>query len=682
MEFRFVGGPAIPEPQIAELGKFEKEIYVPAFPDEGEREPFANILERIQSGTEAYPQTFAVLAENDGLLAGGMIFDWYPDCTDAELIYIAIRPESRRSGLGNALLREGTELFCRTMRAEGRTVRRIYFETENPFLSSSDDGMDKISRIHFFARNAACRVPVNYYQPPLSPESPWADNLYLCILPDFSQGGASIPARELKDFLSGFYRGLGAPETHRKFQEMLQSIDYASDNEGNVNCHSFAEEPQFRITRFSMVHHFLLEGNSVKAEDEDPIFNSYECDLMNYSLQDISRRPVRTVHVRQHKHLVLKVPRFYRYTSEGQDFYKLSGHTELHVSVSVNCSENMTHNITLAHLVITPHDNPNLHFNELDCIKLITAFGSPQEKYVTLDMPQIRIEDPESGQTWGSAAELVSSDFGGRKCRLLHNGITEIDLAGVQDNTGELLFSSFEPFRASALSEEPEESPWNMAFCGLVLGIFDFRRMNSAEISDTINPIVLKRDSFIVLCRGHLMKIKFGEKAEDKTANILISPYLLIPSATLSINELVLDRNERIISQPLPDKSSYYRRSMILSERIRCVMNSMNTEYLTNIFHYPSEQEIMEEGASQRGLTRRLGQMKYRLEKERMLMEEYKSKSRLGPDYFTNAMLAILALLQVTAPFFDKSLWLVLSLASIAAIGVYSWAQLNRRRKL
>lgn len=682
MELKFVCGPALSERQIAEFRKFEKDIYIPAFPDDGEREPFANILARMQAGGKSYPQTFAVLAEQNGILAGGMIFDWYQDCKDAELIYIAIRPESRGAGLGNVLLRSGTELFCKKMAAEGKAIRRIYFETENPFLSSSEDGMDKISRIHFFARNSACCVPISYYQPPLSPNAPWADNLYLCILTEFSAGGASIPAVELKDFLSGFFRGLGVPAEHSKFQEMLQSIDYACDNEGNVHCHQFAEEPQFSITRFSMVYHFLLEGNTVSEDKEDPIFNSYECDLMNYSLQDISRRPIRTIHVKQHKHLVLKVPRFYKYTSEGQDFHKLSGHTELPVTISVNCSENMTHNISLAHLVITPDKNSNLNFNELDCIKLITAFGSPQEKFKTLAGPCISVEDIESGQKWDTIGDLVSSDFNGRQCRLLHNGITEIDLAGVLDRSGKQLFDSFEHFRASAMSEEPEESPWNMAFCGLVLGIFDFPRMNSAEISDTINPIVLKRDSFIVMCRGHLLKVKYGEKAEDITANILISPYLLIPSATLSINELILDRNEWTINQPLPDKTSYYRRSMALSERIRNVMTSMNTEYMTDIFHYPSELEIMEEGTRQRGLARRQEQIKNRLEKERMLMEEYKSKSQLGPDYFTNAMLAILALLQVTAPFFDTFLWPVLSMVSIAAIGIYSWIQLDRRRKL
>ena len=108
---------------------------------------------------------------------------------------------------------------------------------------------------------------------------------------------------------------------------------------------------------------------------------------------------------------------------------------------------------------------------------------------------------------------------------VLRNGITELDIAGVLKPDGTRLFSSFEQFRRSALNDkEPDESPWNMAFCGLILGIFDFMRMNSAEISDTIKPIAVRRDSFIVLCRGHLMKVKFDESTEDQTANILVSP--------------------------------------------------------------------------------------------------------------------------------------------------------------
>ena len=684
LELKFIDSRTFSDAAAVDFALFEKEIYIPAFPDEGEREPFGNILDRIRSGKDAYPQSFAVLAHEGGELVGGEIYDWYPDCRAAELIYIALKPGCRGAGLGDELLGGGAELLARELEARGERLGRLYFETENPFLSDTDDGMDKVSRIRFFARNSACRVPIRYYQPPLSPGAPWADNLFLCMLPRFSEGGSRLPAAELKEFLSCFYRGLETSTDETKFQDMMRSIDYAAESDGSLVCHNFAEEPQFRLSRFSLAYHFLLDGQSPEQDSasEDPIFNSYECDLMNYSLQKLDRRPVRTRHVKLWHRLTLHLPRFYKYTSEGRDFYRISEHRELPVTVSVNCSENLTRNISLAHLVITPDESAGTVFNELDCIKLITAFGSIQEKFQVPDRNEYGVEDRESGRSWNTIEEFVSSNFGGRSCRVLRNGITELDLSEVRGLDGKRLFGSFEKFRRSALSEEPDESPWNMAFCGLILGIFDFMRMNSAEISDTIKPIVLRRDLFIVLCRGHMMKVKYGERTEDQTANILVSPYLLIPSAVLSINELVLDRNERIMDEPVSPKDSYYQRSMQLSERIRGVMNSLNTEYLQEVFHYSSEQEIMEEGTRQRGLGRRFEQLENRLDKERMLIEEYKSKSQLGPDYFTNAMLAILALLQVTAPFFDKIFWLVLSLAFILAIGAYSWKQLRRRRKL
>ena len=684
MEFRFIDNRTFDPAAEALLGEFEEQIYLPAFPDEGEREPFESIMARIRSGAEAYPQTFAVLAWHQGALAGGEIFDWYPDCGAAELIYIALLPGCRGARLGDELLREGVRQLSRSLAERGETMRRLFFETENPFLSETDDGMDKVSRVRFFARNSACRVPIRYYQPPLAPGAPWAENLYLCTLPEFSEGGAELPADELKEFLRCFFRGLGASTDHPRFLEMLRSIDYVTESDGTLECHPFAEQPQFLLTRFSLVYHFLLDGRRSGSDaEEDPLFNSYECDLMNYSLQEPGRRPVRTKHVRLYRKLILHLPRFYKYTSEGQDFHKVSEHTALPVTVSVNCSDSLNRNVSLAHLVITPDENSGVPFNELDCIKLISAFGSVQEKFEILNRGELAVEDGESGGRWETIEDFVSANFDGRSCRVLRNGITELDLAGVTDMKGKPLFGSFEKFRKSALNDkEPDENPWNMAFCGLILGIFDFMRMNSAEISDTIKPIVVRRDSFIVLCRGHLMKVKFDEKSEDQTANILVSPYLLIPSAVLSMNELVLGRNEEIIAAPLADRNSYYRRSMLLSERIRSVMTSLNTEYLQDIFHYPSEQEIMEEGTRQRGLGRRFEQLENRLDKERMLMEEYKTKDQLGADYFTNAMLAILALLQVTAPFFDRTFWLVISLASVVAIGAYSFRQLRRRRKL
>ena len=682
LEFKFIDSGTLNDAALADLAFFEKEIYIPAFPDDGEREPFVNILERIRSGKSAYPQTFAVLASHGGEICGGEIFDWYPDCSSAELIYIALKPGSRGAGLGDELLNRGARLLADSLSRRGEDVGRLYFETENPFIPSGDESMDKVSRIRFFARNSACRVPIKYYQPPLSPDSPWAENLYLCLLPQFSRGGADLPAGELKEFLHCFYRGLGASVEEPKFQEMMRNIDYATESDGTIDCHSFAEEPQFQISRFSLVYHFRLDGKAPRNADEDPLFNSYECDLMNYSLQAPEHRPVRTRHVRLYRRLTLRMPRFYKYTSEGQDFYRVSRHRGLPVTVSVNCSDNLTGNISLAHLVITPDPDSATVFNELDCIRLITAFGSIQEKFQVPDRSELAVEDQESGRRWNTIEEFVSSNFDGRACRVLRNGITELDIAGVLKPDGTRLFSSFEQFRRSALNDkEPDESPWNMAFCGLILGIFDFMRMNSAEISDTIKPIVVRRDSFIVLCRGHLMKVKFDESTEDQTANILVSPYLLIPSAVLSINELVLDRNEEIVGRPISDRT-YYRRSMLLSGRIREVMSSLNTEYLQDIFHYRSEQEIMVEGTQQRGLGRRYEQLEHRLDKERMLLEEYKTKDQLGADYFTNAMLAILALLQVTAPFFDRSFWLVVSLASVVAIGAYSWRQLRRRRRL
>ena len=376
MEFRFIDSRTLDPAAEALLGEFEEQIYLPAFPDEGEREPFDSIMARIRSGAEAYPQTFAVLAWHQGALAGGEIFDWYPDCGAAELIYIALLPGCRGARLGDELLREGVRQLSRSLAERGETMRRLFFETENPFLSETDDGMDKVSRVRFFARNSACRVPIRYYQPPLAPGAPWAENLYLCTLPEFSEGGAELPAGELKEFLRCFFRGLGASTDHPRFLEMLRSIDYVTESDGSVECHALAEQPQFLLTRFSLVYHFLLDGRRSGSDaEEDPLFNSYECDLMNYSLQEPGRRPVRTKHVRLYRKLILHLPRFYKYTSEGQDFHKVSEHTALPVTVSVNCSDSLNRNVSLAHLVITPDENSGVPFKGPWSVRILKEDG-------------------------------------------------------------------------------------------------------------------------------------------------------------------------------------------------------------------------------------------------------------------------------------------------------------------
>jgi hypothetical protein len=124
--------------------------------------------------------------------------------------------------------------------------------------------------------------------------------------------------------------------------------------------------------------------------------------------------------------------------------------------------------------------------------------------------------------------------------------------------------------------------------------------MDVAEIIDTVRPIVVKRDSFMTLCRGHL--IKFEEISEDEAemlSKILISPYILIPSAMLALNGLVLKQSEDMVDKAFKSALNPFSTKSGRAETL------LNNEYIENLFQYPSEQEIIQTGCRQRNMTKR-----------------------------------------------------------------------------
>lgn len=71
---------------LERLNQFRDDIYVPAFPDENEREPFdEKILPRLQTKGDLL-QTAIVLAYDGDRIVGGEITDWYPSCASLEII--------------------------------------------------------------------------------------------------------------------------------------------------------------------------------------------------------------------------------------------------------------------------------------------------------------------------------------------------------------------------------------------------------------------------------------------------------------------------------------------------------------------------------------------------------------------------------------------------------------------
>ncbi len=657
-----------------------RHIYMASFPDIDEREPYDNIKERI-SGSSSDPGTIACLFTVSGKVAGGLITDYYvfkeSQSFDIEIIYIAVDSGFRRNGYGKQLMTKGLKSSISELeKLTGQKLRNIYFETENPF-KARDLSFDPISRLRFFTSLGALRVPIEYRQPPLDKSSGWTDNLFLMILPKPEAARAdAIDKNELDDFLTAFYRGLSVSDSscYEAFRKEIDRIAEVNGGSGygkikrTVKLDTLIEEPSFQIEDTSILLHFNMKGCRFTGEDESDIkacnvFESYECDLMDYAHQERSRRPFRTYHIHSFDNVELGLPTFYQYTSEGHTFYRLTAATSLKADISLNCSSrgkevNEDERYVFS-LVIRPTEGQR--FDDLSIIKLITLFGSRQENYFAfpdnnyadLCLTVSGEEKPVSLFEFMSRTLTLYCDglTGTPDFECWHSGATEIELSSIRKNEdGKELFSGYAEFYESIVSSSPEESLWNKTLCGILLGIFDFERMNSAEIYDTIKPIVNRGSSFMLMNRGHLLKLSYAQ-GRERIDNIFISPYLMIPDVALVFNEMTLDNCKASLS--LIDStdtgkiSSYFEKVKTDAADLHTILHALNSKYIPNCFNYSSEEEIYSAGVHQRRLDIRRSRLISDIELKQSEVELRKSRFALLMDTIQSIFLIILAILQV-----------------------------------
>jgi hypothetical protein len=186
--------------------------------------------------------------------------------------------------------------------------------------------------------------------------------------------------------------------------------------------------------------------------------------------------------------------------------------------------------------------------------------------------------------------------------------------------------------------------------CGIILGIFDFNRMDDDEIFDTIQPIVQSDSSFMVLCRGTLFKISEVDEIMESVSNrIIVNPYLLVPNMVLAFNEYVLKETKNEIDKVLdPNQKTNSRELETCQRKVR---NVLNVQYLRDIFQYPSEKEIVETGNSQRGVINLYDNIIKRLVELSELIEIKKASKSNFSDAILNALLGFIAAIQLKSLF-------------------------------
>jgi hypothetical protein len=510
-----------------------------------------------------------------------------------------------------------------------------------------------IARLDIFSQFGAKWINIPYIQPALDAGKRDVDNLYLLSFTQFNVKGDKISKIEIIAFLKDLYLSLGQSIENKWFIGMQNELEKQMNNDGDIQLQHIPETSYYKFYKSSVTWHFVQENKYPKEPPLNNPFSSFEKDLLNFHNQKQKEPPFNSVFKEIHENTKIVFPAEYSYTSEGRTHTKSTktDRIELEINLSISYTKIKNSDNTIWHITFAPHKNQ--FFTECDLIKLSTMFGSSQEQSTIKDELKITIEKEKLVDI--KPNELISRLGLIEKNSQLENSHTGI----IQIETFELgsfhklrVKDFFKVFQDKKIGEIENDSlkQFSKALCGIILGIFDFNRMDDEEIFDTIQPIVQSDSSFMVICRGTLFKISMEDEImEAVSKHLIVSPYLLVPNTLLAYNEFVLMKAKNEIDSSLnPNQKESFK---ALEARQRKVRNILNVHYLRDIFHYPSEKEIVEFGNSQRGIINLYDNILKRIEELSELIETKKTNKSNLSDAILNALLGFIAAIQLKGLF-------------------------------
>lgn len=591
---------------IAPLKRFKTEVYDKAFPDENERENFDVIIKRICGRKQiSEPETLMVIAIENEMIVGCEIADIYKDCNVLEVIYIVVAPQARGRGIGRGLVDGGTNQMIEYAKEHwGLSIDNVFLESNNPARTSIKDDFNAIIRLHIFEKMGAMQIDIPYVQPPLDRTKCSVDNLLLMSFTQFSQRGNKVGTKELKQFLESFYKGLGHSGDEPALLRMKRIIDAKSYYDAAEGCQYIAlqsildiEESQCRIGDVRITIHYLYDGLDLvdhNGGENCALFHSYQTDLMDYTHQ--MAPPFTTAVHRKLYNVKLFMPVAYEYTSEGCRHVRINEPVRNVISANISLcySHRVVSHSGVVHLTLSPAEGT--FFTELDIIKLSKNFASKQENVVSVEEILVEYDPQQKPITLNEFVnQIYNCEF-----RPAGSGITQIELGSMlvdgQMISEKLITNFFDIiFSDRKVMMDDELVHFSSILCGMILGIFDFERMNTEEIFDTIKPIVGRESSFVVMSRGNMLKVSHSANRESHD-ELIPSPYLLIPSTVFVFNEALVDRCLRRSEMSVSARLSIEESENVIQE----ITQKLDSEKIGDVFQYPSEKEILFTGVIER----------------------------------------------------------------------------------
>jgi hypothetical protein len=248
------------------------------------------------------------------------------------------------------------------------------------------------------------------------------------------------------------------------------------------------------------------------------------------------------------------------------------------------------------------------------------------------------------------------------------------DTSGIDNASQQTLTENLKKFHANLyqqinnLSSEDEnkaQDPFEnieyvlKTYCAIALGIFDFERMGGQEVADTLQPRPdsLDKAYFLTVNRGVITSYSIDDDVLNATWNTLgINPYLVIPSAVLVHNEYVStdadNRLTRVLERSRDKNAKSIRLGELIEER-NYIDDLVNDDILSNVFQYPSEQDLYDYGMKHRGINERIRDTKAKLSQLDKIIEQVQSQKSIYNERLIQIVLAILSLFQIASFFAD-----------------------------
>jgi GNAT superfamily N-acetyltransferase len=666
------------------------ELYLPSFPDPDEREDvsvWAPLLwgdRRDGEGLLFHALVACTdLEEPETRRIAGLAFvELYPKSCSGLLSYVAVSPDFRRTGLGRALVATALDTLKSDAARLGRPLTAVYAEIHDPEqVSARTDSMDPAERVSFFAKLNSRRVPIDYVQPPLRPGAGRARKLHLIVVP-VDEVRATLPGEDVAAFLRELYGELvERPEADGDLRRMEEGLRGERIELEPLNA--IPEEPAFWVGSYGVAFHFVTCGEPREPRAASEQFASFERDLLAYSHRDRPPFSSTAIHVPDPcRRVRVEFSRELRYVSEGRTCTLVIDPLQQPRELRLRASKTTFRSgVTVWHLVLTPAEGSrHARLSEFDLIKLAKLWEGGEA--VRGEFPGADAETcvrfVADGNEWTlrQLAMTAFGDFGERsaKAGILQLIVDESDrrswrglwqaLRRAQEERGVDVSMPFRNKTQRRLAE---------GVGGLIQGLIDFEEIDDQELREVYAPIEIGEDGIQGIHKGTLVHMGISDRPREVGERSFgISPYLLLPHAVLIHNEELLRQAGEAAA-----RGDEARRLGELEADLRKVQFSLE-HYLSNVFHYPGERHIYEQGSVSRGIEVREGELRARLAALRTKWEEKANRRRGIADDVRNGLLLVLSYASFRQAFPGVDDWILIVLLVVLTTVYVVWRWRDR----